>query len=157
MDDRAHGAVARMTARLPSLTRGRVLDLGCGEGRFLPRGAVGLDVDHERLLAARDRSRMVVRADARRLPFAPATFDTVYALRMLNDTGDVDGVLAEIARVLRPGGRLLVVTRARPAGGDRLDRANGEERLRRHFDHVAAELDPDDDRAALFVADRPRA
>lgn len=156
MDDRARDALERISARLPSLTRGRVLDLGCGEGRFLPARGVGLDIDMERLRVARGASRLVVRADARCVPFASASFDTVYANRMLNDTGDVDRVLSEIARVLRPSGRLLVLTRARSAQGDRLDRANGTERLLRHFARVDAELDPTDDRIALFIAEGRR-
>lgn len=156
VDDRARDALERMAARLPALTHGRVLDLGCGEGRFLPPHGVGLDLDPERLRLARARSWLLVRADARSVPFARGSFDTVYANRMLNDTGDVDRVLREIARVLRQDGRLLVLTRARTAEGDRLDRGNGTERLRRHFARVEAILDPADERAALFVGDAPR-
>jgi SAM-dependent methyltransferase len=141
---------------LRSLTFGRIVDIGCGEGRFLPASGVGLDVDDAALSVARARSRLVVRADARALPFPAATFDTAYAIRMLNDTGDVDRALAEAARVLRPRGTLLVFTRARPAEGDRLDRWNGVDRLSPHFGTVSAELPRFDDRAALFVARHPR-
>ena len=137
-------------------TAGRVLDVGCGEGRFLPPGGVGLDLDAARLARARDRSALIVRADAHALPFRDATFDTVYAHRVLNDAGRVDHVLGEIARVLRTQGRLLLFTRARHGDGDRLDRWNGEARLRDRFEHVAAELHPTDERAAFFRAERPR-
>jgi SAM-dependent methyltransferase len=154
-DDRAGGALSWLAERLPELTAGRVLDLGCGDGRFLPPRAVGLDIAEDRLVAARLRSSLLVRADARAIPFGDATFDTVYAHRMLNDTADLDGVLREIVRVLAPGGRLLVFTRARSASGDRLDRANGMERLRRHFLAVSVEVPPRDERAALFIAERP--
>jgi ubiquinone/menaquinone biosynthesis C-methylase UbiE len=75
---------------------------------------------------------------------------------MLNDARRIDGVLAEITRVLRPNGRLLIFTRARSVEGDRLDRDNGAERLASHFERVEAVLHPSDDRAALFVADQPR-
>jgi len=143
--------------RLHALTRGATLDVGCGEGRFLFRGAVGLDADPDRLRAARERSSLLVRADAHALPFRHAAFDTVYANRMLNDAGRTDDALAEVRRVLRPGGRLLVFTRARRDEGDRLDRWNGEGRLRRHFARVTRETHPDDDRAALFVAQRDAA
>lgn len=156
VDDRAGDALEWVAARLPTLTSGQVLDLGCGEGRFLPQGAVGLDTDAERLRAARTRSARVVRADARALPFGAGTFDTVYAHRMLNDTGDVDLVLREIVRVLRPRGTLIAFTRARRAEGDRLDRWNGADRLRPYFRAVSAELHPLNERAALFVAERPR-
>lgn len=138
-----------------ALTRGRVLDVGCGEGRYLGPGAVGLDVDASRLRLARGRSRLVVAGDARRLPFLGGSFDTAYAHRVLNDTGDVDGSLAEIARVLKTEGQLLVFTRARPASGDRLDRWNGEERLRPHFADVRVQLHSSDERAAFFTARRP--
>jgi ubiquinone/menaquinone biosynthesis C-methylase UbiE len=156
MDDRARRPLERLADRLPALTRGRVLDVGCGDGRFLPARGVGLDVDPERLRSARERSPFVVRADAQALPFPDRTFDTVYALRALNDIGEVDRALAEAARVLRPDGRLLVYTRARPAEGDRLDRWNGAARLGRHFAAVSMEVSADDERAALFIADRPR-
>lgn len=156
MDARAREAVEWVAGRLPTLTSGRVLDVGCGNGRFLPRGGVGIDVDPDRLRAARDRSHLLVHADARALPFADATFDTVYAHRVLNDTREVDRALAEIVRVLRSGGRLLIFTRAREAAGDRLDRQNGTERLRPYFAAVSAEVHGSDPRAALFIAERPR-
>jgi ubiquinone/menaquinone biosynthesis C-methylase UbiE len=156
MDERTHDALDWLASRLGTLTSGRVLDLGCGEGRFLPARAVGLDVDEDRLRLARTRSRLVLRADARALPFPDGTFDTVYAIRMLNDTGDVDRALAEAARVLGPRGTLFVYTQARLAEGDRLDRWNGAERLARHFRAVSVETPPGDDRAALFIAERPR-
>lgn len=139
-----------------SRTRGRVLDLGCGDGRFLPPGGIGVDVDLARLTSARSRSPLVAQADAHALPFRDATFDTAYAHRMLNDAGRIDHVLEEIVRVLREEGRLLVFTRARPQAADRLDRTNGALRLRPFFESVEALLHPSDDRAALFVADVPR-
>ena len=148
--------LAWLEAKLPALTRGLVLDLGCGEGRFLPAGAVGLDLDGERLRALMARPGRLVQADAKALPFAGASFDTVYAHRMLNDTGDVERALAEAARVLRTDGTLLVFTRARLAEGDRLDRWNGASRLLGRFDHVTMATPEGDDRAALFIARRPK-
>ncbi len=110
-------------ARIADLARGRVCDLGCGEGRFL---------------------------DAHALPFADASFDTVLANRMLNAAGRVDAVLTEIRRVLRPDGRLIVLTRARRReDADRLDPDNGAARLGAHFARVDAERQAG---AALFVA-----
>ncbi len=157
MERDARRSVEWAAERLHALTRGATLDVGCGEGRFLPPEAIGLDHDLGKLRVARERSTRVVRADAHALPFRHAAFDTVYANRMLNDAERIDDVLAEIRRVMRPGGRLLVFTRARRGEGDRLDRSNGEGRLRRHFARVTSETHPDDDRAALFVARRDAA
>jgi ubiquinone/menaquinone biosynthesis C-methylase UbiE len=143
-------------ARVGALARGRVLDAGCGEGRFLREGWIGADIAADVLPIARLRSTRVCRADARALPFADATFDTALALRMLNATGDVDGALRELRRVLRTDGTLLVLTRATQApsalrriheeltrsngrSADRLDAENGEARLRRFFAHVSVE------------------
>jgi ubiquinone/menaquinone biosynthesis C-methylase UbiE len=155
VDDGAGAALEWVHERLRAFTRGRVIDIGCGEGRFLPRGAVGLDLDPARLTMARERSPRLVQADARALPFSTGAFDTAYAIRMLNDTGDVARALAEAARVLRPAGTLLVFTRARRAEGDRLDRWNGVDRLRPYFAAVSMEVPAFDERAALFVAERP--
>lgn len=143
--------------RIAAHTRGLVLDVGCGEGRFLPADGVGVDLDPGRLRVARGRSSRVVRADAHALPFRDSAFDTAYAHRMLNDAGRIDDALAEIRRVLRTSGRLIVFTGARHHDdvADRLDRHNGAERLRRHFAEVTVALPPDDERAALFIAERP--
>ena len=136
--------------RIAALSCGRVLDLGCGDGRFLPRGGVGVDLDLERLRAARRRSPLVVRADAHELPFEDEVFDTVLANRMLNAAGRIDDLLREVARVLRPDGTLVVLTRARPRpDDDRLDPENGAQRLGDHFATVDVEREGD---AAIFVA-----
>ncbi len=141
--------------RLSLSSRGRTLDVGCGAGRYLPAGAVGIDVDPARVGAARARSARVAVADAHRLPFRDGTFDTVFAIRMLNAAGAIDDALREMRRVLEAGGRLLVYTRARSSpGGDRLDADNGLERLRSHFSSVEVEPDPGEARGALFTATR---
>jgi len=98
---------------------GSVLDLGSGDGAIAellaPRARALTCVDRSpRVLeAARRRLRSVpgvrfVLADARALPFAPASFDEVLALNLLNHVPEPDGVLAQAARLLRPGGRLVV-------------------------------------------------
>jgi SAM-dependent methyltransferase len=96
-----------------------VLDLGCGTGRALPhlRAAVGpdglvagLDLTPEMLAAARDAGRgsvaALLLADARRLPFAAATLDAVFAAGLLPHLPDPAAGLAELARVVKPGGCL---------------------------------------------------
>jgi 2-polyprenyl-6-hydroxyphenyl methylase/3-demethylubiquinone-9 3-methyltransferase len=91
----------------------RVLDLGCGKGRFAAHlqaaGAevVGLDLSAAMLARAKGLDR--VRASARRLPFADATFDAVVAVEVLEHVGAVGPVLREARRVLRPGGRIAII------------------------------------------------
>lgn len=143
-----------LAVQLGALSVGRVLDVGCGAGRHLRPGDTGVDLDPERVRLARERSRLVAIADAHALPFPDSTFTTAYAIRMLNDAGRIDLVLGEIRRVLAPGGRLLVYTRARRAEGDRLDPDNGEARLRAHFRAVRALADEDERGGMLFVAER---
>lgn len=143
-----------LARQLAVLRAGRVLDVGCGSGRHLRAGDIGIDLDPQRTAEARSRSSLLAVADAHALPFADATFGTAYAIRMLNDAGRIDHVLREIHRVLAPGGRLLVYTRARRDEGDRLDPANGGQRLRAHFVTVRAIPDEEEPGGVLFVAER---
>lgn len=136
--------------RLAELARGRVLDAGCGEGRYLPARGFGIDLEFARLRVARERSVRIAVADVHRLPFGDGTFDTVFANRMLNDAGRIDDALRELRRVLRTGGRLVVLTRARPGPGDRLDAENGAVRLSPAFSEIRIERSPEDQRLAVI-------
>ena len=86
----------------------RVLDVGAGDGRHarecIRRGAHVVAVDTEAVADA----GWVLRADGRRLPFPDATFDRVIAAEVLEHVPDDRTAMAELARVLRPGGRLAV-------------------------------------------------
>jgi SAM-dependent methyltransferase len=95
----------------------RVLDDGCGEGRFsrmlAGRGADVVALDYTAALAREAHERggvgqRTVRATAERLPFAPDTFDLVVSYLVLVDVPDFRAAISEAARVLRPGGRLVV-------------------------------------------------
>jgi len=93
----------------------RVLDAGCGTGRFSAglgaRGAriVGLDIDRHMLDLAVTRTKgHAVLGDARHLPFSDGSFDCVVALTLCEFAGDPDDVFAELVRLVRPGGRLVV-------------------------------------------------
>jgi SAM-dependent methyltransferase len=95
----------------------RVLDVGCGEGRFCRlltvRGAkcVGLDLTRELLTAARaktDGREAYVLGSGETLPFRDASFDLVVLYLSLIDIADFRSAIGEAARVLRRGGRLLV-------------------------------------------------
>ena len=99
----------------------RVLDVASGSGdlarAFAARGARVWMSDINGPMLARGRDRMLdagqmapaVRCDAERLPFASASFDCVSVGFGLRNMTHKDAALAEMARVLKPGGRLLVL------------------------------------------------
>ena len=99
------------------LTGRRAVDLGCGGGllsaHVVKRGAqlVGFDLSHASLKTAASKlGAHFARADVQRLPVADASIDIALAADVLEHVPDVDTTLAEIARVLRPGGALYVNT-----------------------------------------------
>lgn len=94
----------------------RVLDLGCGScenALWLPAGCryVGFDVSTTALVMAREWGRpgSRVRGDAERLPFRGESFDAVLSTYALEHFHEPGRTLLEAARVLRPGGVLLLV------------------------------------------------
>ena len=103
---------------------GLVLDLGCGSAPVARRGAgparyVGVDRSEAELRRGRAAAPVaVVLGDARALPVADRTVDAVVASMMLMVVADVDEVLAEAGRVLRPGGRLVATVPTRPDDDD---------------------------------------
>ncbi|MGI5181362.1 class I SAM-dependent methyltransferase [Dactylosporangium sp. CA-152071] len=115
-DDLPAYAAAVEAAGLPP--GGVVVDAGCGTGRALPalRTAVGpsgtvIGLDHtpQMLAKAQEKGNTgLVLADASRLPFADGSIDAVFAAGLVMHLPDpVDG-LRELARVTRPGGRLVL-------------------------------------------------
>jgi len=104
-----HVAAYRLCA--PLLPDGCVLDLGCGVGHsyreLSPRRSVGVDRDFGALVA---QDRETVHADMRWLPLADASFASVVSVQSIEHVPDPERVLAEVVRVLRPGGRAIFVT-----------------------------------------------
>ncbi len=103
----------------------RVLDVGCGDGQISRLAArmgstnvIGIDPTWNQVSVAAERGAGVpdgavpraggpafARAGAAELPFADGTFDAVVACLVFEHIRDVDSAIAEVARVLRPGGR----------------------------------------------------
>jgi ubiquinone/menaquinone biosynthesis C-methylase UbiE len=98
----------------------RVLEIGCGQGagvaeiarRFQPRTIEAFDVDPGQVARARKRLdgmphvRLWI-GDAERIDVADASFDAVFELAILHHVPDWQRAVAEIARILRPGGFFL--------------------------------------------------
>ncbi|MEZ5967005.1 MAG: class I SAM-dependent methyltransferase [Planctomycetota bacterium] len=97
----------------------RLLDVGCGPGLLLGAArarevaAHGIDIAPTALKMASQRvpSASVVLASATELPYADGSFDHVTCIGVLERLSDRPRALAEMARVLRPGGRLCCMVR----------------------------------------------
>jgi demethylmenaquinone methyltransferase/2-methoxy-6-polyprenyl-1,4-benzoquinol methylase len=102
----------------------RVLDAACGTGDLaladLEAGGTvtGLDFSERMLERARRKSDAIewVRGDVLALPFEDAAFDSATIGFGIRNVDDLDAGLRELARVLRPGGRLAVLEITRPTG-----------------------------------------
>ena len=105
---------------LGSVADKTLLDVGCGDGELASelarRGAIvtGLDADPAMIAAARQRTEIegtqlrLIEGQAERLPFDDAAFDCVVAVTVLCFVRDAERAVAEMARVLKPGGWLVI-------------------------------------------------
>jgi SAM-dependent methyltransferase len=146
--------VAAVAAARPS----RVVEVGCGWGELARKIADKVDAD----VTATDLSPRMVElaraaglaaevADVQDLPFADAMFDVAVAAWMLYHVPDRERAVSELARVLRPGGRLVATTNSifhlhelrELVGSGRstiaFSRESGGELLARYFAHVERE------------------
>jgi len=113
---RAHNPLMRaeqmaLLAKLPAVARRQVLDLACGSGRYAKllwaRGARDVvAADFSQAMLSRVTAGHRVRATLTALPFATGSFDLVVSGLAIGHASDLAVCLAEIARVLRPGGEL---------------------------------------------------
>ncbi|MDX6689654.1 MAG: hypothetical protein QOG15_1111 [Solirubrobacteraceae bacterium] len=112
----------------------RILDAGCGSGRTLDElarwgDASGLDAEPAGVAAARSRGHADVRVGAvEQLPWPDGTFDLVTCLDVIEHTPDDRHTLAELRRVTRPGGHLVVTVPAYRSLWSSHDVANGHYR-----------------------------
>lgn len=156
----------------------RVLEVGCGTGELAERvrdelraEIIAVDISPRMVELTLERGIEARVADVQQLPFEDGDFDCVVAAWVLYHVPDVDRSLAEIARVLRPGGRIVAATMGEgnlaelwAAVGDRATRGltfgadNGAEVLGRRFtdverrDAVGTVVFPDREAMRRFVA-----
>lgn len=117
--------MARRRRDLLAAARGRVLEIGAGTGLNVPYYPPGIDElvlsepvasmarRLERRAAKREGQPRVVVAPAEHLPFPDDSFDTVVSTLVLCTVPEPDRALAEIRRVLKPGGSLLFIEHVR--------------------------------------------
>src|SRR3954466_10196213 len=112
-----HGFRAYIRPLIAELAGGRaglrIVDCGCGTGHnleFLGQhgSAVGFDIIAAALDHARQRGVAVARADALRMPFADGAVDIATSFDVMQCTRDDHGVVAEMARIMRPGGVAVI-------------------------------------------------
>lgn len=161
--------VGRLRRRLLERARGAVLEVAVGTGRNLrhyPAGCrvTGIDLSRGMLEQAREaagalgRPTPLVQADAERLPFPDDAFDTVVDSLTVCTYPDPVRALGEMARVCRPGGRLLLFEHGRSDRGwlARLQERWAEGHYRRsgcRWDRRPAEIV---ERAGLVVREAER-
>lgn len=91
----------------------RILDVGCGTGANLTLLArhgstVGLDLNERGLALARETGRPLARGDSSHLPFADGVFDLVTSFDLMQCTPTDRETMREMARVVKPGGAVVV-------------------------------------------------
>ncbi|MDP2684041.1 MAG: class I SAM-dependent methyltransferase [bacterium] len=95
---------------------GKVLDLGCGTGRYslyldsLGHSVTGIDISEDMIKLAREKSRKVqfIQGDIRNLPFEDNRFDIVVSGLAVHYVKNLEKTINEFSRVLRPGGQLVI-------------------------------------------------
>lgn len=144
--------IVTLLRAIAEVTPDRVLDAGCGDGQIAAlvsaREVVCVDQSEAAVKAVRARGLQAEQAEIAELPFDDDRFDLVMCNWTLYHLPDLDGGLAEIVRVLRPGGRFVgCYNRERhlhelwaaveyESAEDAFNAGNGGDALARHFPSV---------------------
>lgn len=113
--------VGRLRKYLQPRATDRILDVGCGRGfvtrqvQRLAPATIGIDLNAHAVGNGVTAGLRVM--DAQRLAFPDASFDKIYALHVIEHIPDLTAAFAEIDRVLRPGGTVLLEYPAEPVRG----------------------------------------
>jgi SAM-dependent methyltransferase len=108
-----HGMASGVIELLAAQPGERILDLGCGDGQLTLKIAatgahvVGVDASAEMIAAARQRGIEAEKGTAEALPYPDGSFDAVFSNAALHWVRGQDAMMAEVRRVLRPGGRFV--------------------------------------------------
>ena len=152
------GPIGAARRELVSQARGVVVDLGAGRGANLPHLGPEVRQVHlvepdphmlKRLRPIAPAHAVVHPVAAERLPLEDAGVDTVLATLMLCSVTDPVAVAGEIRRVLKPGGRLLVLEHVRAPDARS---ARWQDRLERPWGWVSAGCHPNRDTSAVLAA-----
>jgi SAM-dependent methyltransferase len=123
----AQGVVLRALLDRKRSPEGRILNAGCGEGLYLPllertnfRSIVNFDITVAETVKTTHRSarHSFIEGSLTELPFPDAVFDCVLCTEVLEHIEDDKMALSELARVLKPGGQLLISVPEAPAPFD---------------------------------------
>jgi SAM-dependent methyltransferase len=95
---------------------GRLLDNGCGLGTYLAafgrihsdKFRIGLEIEHDRAVKALDSAEGIIQGVGELLPFGDHSFDFVFSNEVIEHVADDRRYAAEMVRVTRPGGRILL-------------------------------------------------
>lgn len=108
-----HGLAGGVVEWLGAKPEESILDLGCGDGQLTQRIAatgarvVGVDASEEMVASVRARGIAADHANAETLPYPDASFDAVFSNAALHWVRDQDAMMAQVRRVLKPGGRFV--------------------------------------------------